>query len=143
MQLFSKKLLASLAVAAALGAAGLYAQTTKGQGLHRFKAMTSALNLTPEQQAQAKSIFQDARQSAKPLRQQLRETRKSLQAAIQSGNADQIQQFANTQGTEMGQLAAIRATAMSKMYQTLTPDQQQKLLAFRQSHARPKGAVQN
>ena len=38
----------------------------------------SELNLTDAQKAQAKSIFQDARESAQPVRQQLMETRKSL-----------------------------------------------------------------
>jgi len=144
MQLFSKKLLACAAVAA-LGAVSLCAQAVqRGQGPRRFKMMATYLNLTPAQMTQAKSIFQQAGQSAKPVRQQLRQTRKSLQAAIQSGDADQIQQLATSEGTEMGQLAAIRAGAMSQLYKNLTPDQQQKLATFQQSmHGRPKGAVQN
>ena len=36
-------------------------------------------------------------------------------------------------GSELGQLMAIRSTAMAKVYQTLTPDQQQKLQALREA----------
>jgi Spy/CpxP family protein refolding chaperone len=103
--------------------------------------------LTPAQQAREKSIFQEARQSAQPLRQQLRQTRQSLRAAVQANDTAQIQQLANTQGSELGQLMAIRSTAMAKVYQTLTPEQQQKLAAQREArrarHQAPAAATQN
>ena len=113
-----------------LGAASLFAAQTSPAGgpRHgRHGAFLSSLNLTPAQRAQEKSIFQEARQSAQPLRQQLRETRQSLRAAVQANNTEQIQQLAQTEGSELGQLMAIRSTAMAKVYQTLTPEQQQKL----------------
>ena len=113
-----------------LGAASLFAAQTSPAGgpRHgRHGAFLSSLNLTPAQRAQEKSIFQEARQSAQPLRQQLRETRQSLRAAVQANNTAQIQQLAQTEGSEQGQLMAIRSTAMAKVYQTLTPEQQQKL----------------
>ena len=89
--------------------------------------MASQLNLTDAQKSEMKSIFQEARQSAQPVRQQLKQTRESLNAAVKAGNSDQIQQLAATEGTEIGQLAAIRASAHAKMFKMLTPDQQQKL----------------
>jgi Spy/CpxP family protein refolding chaperone len=135
MKILSSKLSAWTAVAA-LGAVSLFAQAPQApapaQGRHKLGRMANYLNLTPAQRAQAKSIFREAHQSAQPVRQQLRETRQSLQAAIKSGNADQIKQLAATEGTEKGQLAAIRASAFSKLYPTLTPEQQQKLAEFQQ-----------
>jgi len=95
--------------------------------------LANYLSLTNAQQAQAKSIFQEARQSAQPVRQQLQQTRQSLRAAVQANNTSQIQQLATTEGGEVGQLAAIRSTAMAKVYQILTPDQQQKLASLRQA----------
>jgi Spy/CpxP family protein refolding chaperone len=136
MKLFKDKLTALTAVAA-LTAVGLFAQATETprhnqrQG-RSFGVMATALNLTDDQKAQAKSIFGAARESAKPIRQQLRDTRKSLHAAVQSGNAEQIQQLSVTQGTQMGQLTAIRSAAFAKFYQTLTPEQQQKAQTMRQ-----------
>jgi len=98
------------------------------------------LNLTTAQKTQAKSIFQDARQSAQPVRQQLQQTRQALRAAVQANDAAQIQQLSTTEGGEMGQLTAIRSSAMAKVYQILTPDQQQKLAEFQQAR---KAARQN
>src|SRR6266550_901202 len=123
MQVLNKKIGAWMAVAA-LGTAGLFAQTPPS-GRHfqhqgRFGAvMAAALNLTDAQKTQMKSIFDEARQSSQPVRQQLKQTRQSLQAAVQAGNSDQIQQLAATQGTELGQLTAIRASAHAKMFKIL------------------------
>jgi Spy/CpxP family protein refolding chaperone len=127
---------------AALGAASLFAAETSAAGgpggLHRHGRMgsflSSYLNLTPAQQAQQKTIFQNARQSAKPIRQQLRQTRQSLRAAIQANNTAQIQQLAASEGSQVGQLAAIHATARAQAYQVLTPAQQQELAKLQQAH---------
>ncbi len=147
---FSLKLAAWTAVAA-LGAAGLFAaETTPNQharGQHRLDRFMTNLNLSDAQRTQVKSIFQEARQSAMPIRQQLRETRKSLHAAIKADNVAQIQQFATTEGSEFGQLAAIRSTASAKVYQKLTPDQKTKLEAMAQArherHQRPSPTATN
>lgn len=133
MQNFSSKLSAWIVVAA-LGAVSLFAQAppagAQAQGRHKLGKMANYLNLTTQQ----RTIFREAGKSAKPVRQQLRQTHESLQAAIKSGNSDQIQQLTATEGTEKGQLAAIRASAMAKLYPTLTAEQQQKLAEFQ--HAR-------
>jgi protein CpxP len=122
---------------ASLGATSLFAAQTSAGGGHRHGRMdaflSSYLNLTEAQQTQAKAIFHDARQSARPIRQQLQQTRQSLRAAVQANNSAQIQQLATTEGSQVGQLAAIRSTAMAKVYQVLTPDQQQKLTALQQA----------
>lgn len=139
---------AALTAVAALGAASLFAAETSAAGgaagVHRHghwgAFLSSYLNLTAAQQTQAKSIFQDARQSAMPIRQQLKQTRQSLRAAIQANNTAQIQQLAASEGNEIGQLAAIRGTAMAKMYQILTPDQQQKLQSLQQAREARRAA---
>src|SRR5882672_7891191 len=104
---FTRKFAAWTAVAA-LGAAGvLAAETSQSRQWHghgRFGQFMSELNLTDAQKAQAKSVFQEARQSAQPVRQQLMETRTSLRAAIEANDTAQIQQLSATEGTEIGQL---------------------------------------
>jgi Spy/CpxP family protein refolding chaperone len=139
---------AAWTAAAALGAASLFAATTPSANapavhhLHarmgghgRMGAFLSAyLNLTPAQQAQQKTIFQSARESAKPIRHQLWQTRQELRTAVQANNPAQIQQLARMEGSEVGQLAAIRGTAMAKAYQILTPAQQQELAKLREAH---------
>lgn len=130
------KLTAWTAVAA-LGAASLFAAETSPAGVHRHNRrgafLSAYLNLTPAQQAQEKSIFQNARQSGQQVRQELRQTRQSFRAAVQANNVAQIQQLAKAEGSEVGQLAAIRGEAMAKVYQVLTPDQQQKLAQLRRA----------
>jgi Spy/CpxP family protein refolding chaperone len=136
---------------ASLGATSLFAAQTAAGGGHRhgrFGAfLSSYLNLTDGQQTQAKSIFDDERQSAAPIRQQLQQTRQSLRAAVQANNTAQIQQLATTEGSQVGQLTSIRSAAMAKVYQMLTPDQQQKLAALQQarkaSHQAPTAGAQN
>ena len=155
MQVLSKKLGAWMAVAA-LGAAGLFAQTPPSERHSprhgQFGArMAAALNLTDAQQTEIKSIFAEARQSSQPVRQQLKQTRQALDAAVKADDSAQIQQLSAAQGAQMGQLAAIRATAKAKMFKILTPDQQQKLSTLKASmhqrwHGRGAGggaAVQN
>ena len=133
MHILSNRL-STLAAVTALGAVSLFAQApqaqTPAQGRHGLGRVANYLSLTAAQRGQAKTIFREASQSAKPVRQQLRETRQSLQAAIKSGNSDQIRQFAATEGAEKGQLAAIRANAFAKLYPILTAEQQQKLAEF-------------
>src|SRR5579872_4994914 len=132
---------------AALGAVSLFAAETSATENHRHghrgAFLSSYLNLSPAQQTQAKSIFQDARQSAMPVRQQLKQTRAALRAAIQANDTAQIQQLAANEGGEVGQLAAIRGSAMAKVYQVLTPDQQQKLQSLRQAREARHAARRN
>ena len=145
MKLFQHKIAAWTAVAA-LGAASLFAAQTAPARFHehghgRMGAFFgNYLNLTDTQKTQAKSIFQDAKQSAQPVRQQLMQTRQALRAAVQANDAAQIQQLSTSEGSQMGQLTAIRSSAMAKVYQILTPDQQQKLAQLQQAR---KAARQN
>jgi Spy/CpxP family protein refolding chaperone len=137
MKPFRNKFAAWTAMAVLGAATSLFAAETSSAGGHRHGRhgafLSAYLNLTPAQQAQEKSIFQGERQSAQPIRQQLRQTRQSLRAAVQADNTAQIQQLATTEGGELGQLMAIRSTAMAKVHQILTPEQQQKLSALQQA----------
>jgi Spy/CpxP family protein refolding chaperone len=133
------------AAATLLAVVSLCAQPARRAHGQRFQAMAAAVNFTPDQANQAHSIFQEAGRSAKPVRQELRQTRHQLRAAVQAGDQQQIQQLTATEGAQHGQLAAIRATSMSKVYKMLSPDQQQKLMAFQAARHGGKKApgVQN
>jgi periplasmic protein CpxP/Spy len=92
-----------------------------------FAKLAEQLNLTDAQKETAKAAFQQARQQAQPIRQQLRDNREALAAAVKAGKGEaDIQQLANTTGTLMGQLTAIRTEAFAKVYATLTPEQRTK-----------------
>ena len=127
---------------AALGTASLFAATTGPANRPAFHHehgrmgafLANYLNLTPQQQAQQKAIFQNLRQSAMPVRQELRQTRRELRNAVQANDTAKIQQLAKTEGTDVGQLAALRGEAFAKSYQILTPQQKQELAKLRDAH---------
>lgn len=135
---FSVKNIMGIAAVAALGAVSLFAEATTAPQHHWRHGllgprMSAALNLTDAQKAQEKIIFQQARQTTQPIRQQLRATRQSLRAAVKADSMGQIQQLSKTEGTELGQLKAVRSSAFANFYKALTPEQQQKLTAMQQA----------
>ena len=83
-----------------------------------------ALNLTASQKEQARMIFQQAQQSAQPIRQELKQNRDRLVGAAKAGRSEgDIEKLAGDQGRLLGKLIAIRTEASAKFYQLLTPDQ--------------------
>jgi Spy/CpxP family protein refolding chaperone len=93
----------------------------------RLEHMSQMLNLNATQQEQAKTIFQNARQTAEPIRQELKDNRQKLEAAAKVANNDaEIQKLSREQGRLIGQMIAIRTGASAKFYQILTPDQRVK-----------------
>src|SRR5438105_11853427 len=102
-------------------------QGRRGFAGGHLQRLAQTLNLTDSQKQQAQTIFKEARQSAQPLRQQLKQNREALSTAAKAGNSEaQIQQLANEQGRMLGQMVAIRTEASSKFYQLLTPEQRVK-----------------
>ncbi len=88
--------------------------------------MMQALNLSTAQHQQANAIFGDARQKAEPIRQEMRQNREALHAAMKANNTSQIEQLASHQGELQGKALAIRTEAMAKFYSILTPEQRTK-----------------
>jgi Spy/CpxP family protein refolding chaperone len=86
-----------------------------------------ALGLTPAQKAQAKTIRQQARLSAQPTLDKMKQNRQALSAAVKTGDTAQIQALSKTQGELRGQAMAIRSEARAQIYAGLTIDQRQKL----------------
>jgi Spy/CpxP family protein refolding chaperone len=99
---------------------------------HLRKQLIQSLDLTAAQKQQARTIFRDTRQRAQPLAEQLKLDRQSLQAAIQAGDAAQIQQLSREMGTLHGQVLGIRSAGMAQFYALLTPDQKTKAAQFEQ-----------
>jgi Spy/CpxP family protein refolding chaperone len=88
--------------------------------------LTKRLNLTPDQQTQARSIFGDAHKQAQALAPKLRGERQAMSAAIKSDNEASIDQIARQDAQLNSQARAIHAKAMAKFYSTLTADQKAK-----------------
>jgi Spy/CpxP family protein refolding chaperone len=144
-----KYTITTISAAAVLGAGALLAAVPQtGNAMHhrgeRREHMAAYLGLTDAQKAQAKTIWQNARENSKPLRQELRQERQNVMAAAKSGKSEQeIQRLAKVEGPQLAQLSAIRASAFEKFYAMLTPAQQQKLNAFQQAHHQHRGPAAN
>jgi Spy/CpxP family protein refolding chaperone len=85
--------------------------------------LTARLNLTPDQQNQARTIFQQARADAKALSPKLKNERVALRTAIKSDNEAQIDRILHQDSQLNVQARVIHAKAMAKFYQILNPDQ--------------------
>ena len=88
--------------------------------------MMEALNLSPAQKQQAETIFGDAKQKAQPIRQEMRQNREALAAAVKANNTAQIERLSVQQGNLIGKTLAIKTQARAKFYATLTPEQRMK-----------------
>jgi Spy/CpxP family protein refolding chaperone len=88
--------------------------------------VSQKLNLTSEQQQQMQAIFRQARESAKPFREQLRTNHQAFVAAVKADRTSEIQQLSRARGNLVGQMTAIYGQARAKFYQTLTPEQRAK-----------------
>jgi Spy/CpxP family protein refolding chaperone len=95
-------------------------------GQPMLQRLTAQLNLTSDQQAQAKTIFQQSHEQMKAIAPQLRAQREAMAAAVKSGNEPQIDQVAQQNVPLEAQARAIHAKAMAKFYQILTADQKTK-----------------
>jgi len=100
------------------------ARTARRAAMH--ERMMKELNLTDAQKAQAKTLFQQSREKSKPYRDQLRQTREEMAAAVKAGDNAQIRSLAAKEGKARGELTAIRSETMAKFYATLTPEQKAK-----------------
>ena len=88
--------------------------------------MEQQLNLSDAQKAQAKTIFGQARETAKPVREELKANGQAMRAAVKADNAREIEKLSAVRGSLMGKMVAIRDEAAAKFYQVLTPEQRAK-----------------
>jgi Spy/CpxP family protein refolding chaperone len=91
-----------------------------------LQRMTRQLELTETQQQFARDLFKQTKDQAKPVRDQLRDSRQKLHAAIKAGDEGEINRLTTEQAQLQAQVHALRAKAMSKFYAQLTPEQKTK-----------------
>ncbi len=87
------------------------------------------LGLTDAQKTQAKTILDNAKTAAQPIRTEMKAARAALEAAIVAGQP--VDAPAEAVGKLFGQLAAVRANAWEQFRAILTPAQLTKLNEFR------------
>jgi Spy/CpxP family protein refolding chaperone len=109
--------------------------------------MARYLNLTPAQEARAKAEFRAVRQSAQPIRQQLKQVRIAMFQAVRADDAAKIDQLSAQAANLKGEISALRHQAFARIYSTLTPEQRAKAdqlpAHFRQMRQRRMESHQN
>ncbi len=130
MKTFSRQL-AAFAGVGALASVGLFAAVspnrhTSGRQDRFIGDIETVLSMTAAQKDATHTAIVEARQAATPIRQELMNTNNDLQSAVKSDNTALIQHLSTTEGQEIGQLLAIRSSAVAKVYSALTPEQRVK-----------------
>jgi Spy/CpxP family protein refolding chaperone len=105
-------------------------------GLHMLQHLSSKLNLTAEQQASAKQLFQDFHAKAAPIHQAQLALRGQLKTALAAPNPDPaaVGQIVISMHQNRLQLKPALDASMQQFQALLTPDQQAKYKEILASH---------
>jgi periplasmic protein CpxP/Spy len=125
-----------LAVSAAI-AQGMYGHGGRhGDFNHMLGFFTRQLDLTTDQQAQVKAIWEKEKPALEPLKQQMRQNHANMRALEASGPFDEakIRVLATAQAQTMIEMEVQHARIKSEMLQVLTADQKAKLAAIEAKH---------
>jgi Spy/CpxP family protein refolding chaperone len=128
----------TISAAVLLAAAVAIAQGPHGHGGpnggfgHMLSFYTHYLDLTTDQQAQAKAIWEKEKPTIQPLIQQERQNRASMKALEAAGPYDEAKTrtLATANAQTAIELQVAHARIKSEIVQLLTPDQKSKLAAF-------------
>jgi Spy/CpxP family protein refolding chaperone len=90
--------------------------------------LANHLGLTEDQKTQARTIFQQSAEAAKPIHDRMRDAQKALaEAAKANAPVAEIDRLSQDVGALAGQLAASRTKAFAQFYSILTQEQKDKL----------------
>ena len=95
--------------------------------------MLQSMNLSDEQKTQVKSIIDESRDSMQSMREHIQETSKALRSIMKQPEVDldQVKSLADKQGAMMSEMLVTQASLKNKIYNILTPEQQQQLLKIK------------
>lgn len=95
-----------------------------GPGGGHMGMLAQRLNLTPDQQTQAKAIFEQMSQAAGPIHDQMKSLHAQITAAVKANDQGGLAQLGGSLGSLTGQAETLRLQAEAKFYAILTPAQQ-------------------
>ena len=130
-----------LAVAAVLVVGGVFVIAQRGMqrgfgGRHMGPGgpgammMFRQLNLTDDQKAKGKEIFEASIGSIQPIREQMKANHEKL-ASLNGSDEDQLQALAKQQGDLMAQMIVAREHVKSQIFAILTDEQKTKATQLR------------
>ena len=129
------------AAALTLVAGGAVAAQRVARPANRLRGALQALGVTAAQKAEIRAVMQQRRTENQALVQQARAARMALAEAIAAvpPDAGAVEAASANLGALQAQVIASRARVMGQVFQSLTPEQQQKLqtrLAGRKARGR-------
>lgn len=105
-------------------------------GDHLLNHITSELNLTDAQQAQAKEIIAKSKPAMEASFQQMHQGHKAMEQLVTSGNFDEnkAREIATQNSQTMIAMEVQQAKTMAEVFQILTPDQKAKAIQLLNQH---------
>lgn len=125
-----------IAVAAAL-AQGMHGHGGPDGDFHHMMAFfTKQLDLTSDQQAQVKAIWEKEKPTMQPLMRQMHQNHAAMRALENTGPFDEVKTraLATQNASTMIEMQVQHARIKSEMMQVLTADQKAKLAEFEAKH---------
>jgi protein CpxP len=132
----------TIAAAVVLAVAVALAQGMHGHGgpdgdfHHMMRFFTKYLDLTSDQQAQVKAIWEKEKPTLEPLKQQMHQNHAAMRALENAGPFDEAKTraLATQNAPTMIEMQVQHARIKSEMMQVLTADQKAKLAQFEAKH---------
>jgi Spy/CpxP family protein refolding chaperone len=113
-----------------------------GQGAG-FGLLAGRLQLTDEQKAAIKNIFEQAQEEAQAAQEAVAEAQNGLHEAVRSGaTEEEIKAAGSALGTAIGNRAAIHARTLTAAKAALTAEQLQELEKIQETRPQPRGRMQ-
>ncbi|MCX5875580.1 MAG: Spy/CpxP family protein refolding chaperone [Deltaproteobacteria bacterium] len=113
--------------------------SAQGKDKH-FQEMATQLKLTSAQKEQIKTLFKEAREQNKPLREKLIATHKQMRELIEANTLDEaaVKALATEQGNLHVEMAMARARLFHQMNAILTPEQRAHRKTLRQTNEKKR-----
>jgi len=130
----SSIIILALATSYAFAQAGPPSDGPARHAQHHLAFLTKQLDLTPAQQQQAATIFNNAAGAHTATQANLKTAHDGLNAAVKTNDTAAIDQAAAAIGNLTAQMISAHAKAQAAFFQILTPEQQAKVTQFESQH---------
>jgi Spy/CpxP family protein refolding chaperone len=108
----------------------------EGYAEQRVERMADKLNLTKDQLASIRAVFDQTRAQRRELHDRMIENRKQLRALTEQGTFDEneVRRLADAQGKVTADMIVLRTHVRAEIAKLLTPQQREQLKQFHARH---------
>lgn len=91
-----------------------------------LETISAELGLDAQQRNQIKAIFDQTREAARPIQEELQKLRQSMKVVVKAGKDTEVKALAVKIGDQHERLAALQGNAFGRVIKLLKPDQKNK-----------------